>query len=118
MAQFVQFFSRQAIAGNASSSGTIYSDIFDVAGVRNVDLELRLFTFSGSGVDPQVAATIEQTPDPSFAQTWSTYTGLAGTGVATYSGVFTTTPKRFVRAKLDISAGSVSIVSFQARGFE
>jgi hypothetical protein len=115
MAQFVSFFHRQMIMGNAAGSATIYSDIYDVSDATMMIAELRAYAGSGGTPSNSVTGTIEQTSDSSFAATWSTYGSLSQTGVGTATSTITTAPLRYVRAKLEMAAGGFMMVHFNAR---
>lgn len=116
MARFLNFFPRQMMMGDASASGTIYSDIYDVREVANVTTELRLYTSSGAGA---VSVQLEQSDDPTLSTAgWSNYgTALTKTGGGLVIGTVGTVPGRFLRAKIQAAAGSYVLMHFTARGF-
>lgn len=114
MAQFIMFFPRQVVQGNSASSATIYSDVFDVSEVSNMEAELSVYALSGTS--PSCTGTIEETEDPSF-DSWSSYGSVNRSTSGTSTGTFSNPPRRFIRGKLEVSTADILTVKFTARGF-
>jgi hypothetical protein len=127
MAKFLHFFPRQTlIAGSAAT--VYYSNVFEIADCAQVYHELKLYAGSGLAA-ANVSGTMEHSDDPSFASpttdSFTTYgssltvSGDPVSGVAvTSTGLITTTPKRFIRAKVTVpGTGKIAVISYVARGF-
>jgi hypothetical protein len=119
MAQFMNFFPRQALIGNNSASGTYYSNIFDARNVKTLLYTLEVVATSYNSSGTLVRVTLEDTEDPGMAG-FGTYSGgitrTGGTGTIS-AEVPGDPPKRFLRAKLEHKEGQYSIVRFDVRAF-
>ena len=115
MAKFLNFFPRQVYMGDGAGSSTVFSPIFDVSDVESITWETRVYAESVTTLTGKV--TLQDSDDPS-----ETFNAMAaGTlnitgGPALYTGSVGT-PKRFLRAKLEVTQGGFIQLNFVGRGF-
>ncbi len=116
MAKILTFFPRQVVIGNPSSSGTYYSEVFDVSDAAELYWEFRLHATHATGYTGTVQ--LEDTEEPSMSGFASYGSTISVSGAAnTVSGSSSTIPKRYMRAKLTVSNGGTIAVSFVGRSF-
>jgi hypothetical protein len=108
MAKFINFIPRQMMM-----TGTFYSDPFDVSDAHEVFAEIRVYASSSASA---ITGALQESDD---FTTWSAYgSTVTATGGQTTTGSWTTVPKRFLRAKIDVPAGPVyAMLHFSARAF-
>jgi hypothetical protein len=117
VAKFLHFFPRQTYAGDSSANPTTYySDIYDVHDAESIYWEVRWFARSVNTVTGTF--TLEHTDDIS-ASAFSTYQGsITFSGApGLVSGSSANIPRRYMRAKLDMTNGQYATVSFIGRAF-
>jgi hypothetical protein len=114
MAQFLMFMPRQTLMGGTGGT-TLYSEVYDVAGVKELSGFFRVL--STSDASAVYTGGLEGTDDPSMSGFVSSgFSGMTVTGTGTISG-WGGAPKRFVRGVVTIPSTKFAIVEFYARGF-
>jgi hypothetical protein len=116
MPRLLEFFKRQVVAGSQAATVTIYSEIYEVAEIAEIAVELNVY--GANPTNANITGSIDNTSDYTFSPgSWQALAPIAQAGVGV-AKVVAPSPLRYVRASLTIPAGAIATVSLMGIGRE